>query len=204
MEELRQSLFSRLRKDNILFDEVVGEEHCVIPMGAEIPTLLLRDNVLPFGAAAGLVHPATGYQLTRSLQLSNTIASALSSSAGLGSAAAVRAAYETMWPRENRISWEIYRQGASVLMGFDRKSMQRFVSSFFALESSQWLGFMEGTLSSRHVLDAMWRVFRLASPRLQLSLISGGSRAGCRSLGQVLSHPRRAKRSPIGDVQHES
>lgn len=190
MSVMREALLARLRQLGISPSQILGEERCVIPMGAEIPAHLERPGIIPFGAAAGLVHPATGYQLTRALGLCDRVAKVLAERAEEGAEQAAEAAYSALWPREARACWELYRQGAGILSEFNRTSMQSFVSSFFSLESEHWLGFMEGKLSRLKILDAMWRVFRRADGRLRFRLISSGSRRGCRALSHVWSKPQ--------------
>lgn len=197
MGELRETLLARLAQLGIRPAEILGEERCVIPMGAEIPVSLERPGILPFGAAAGLVHPATGYQLTRALGLCDTIACVLRENAERGPTEAAEAAYSALWPYEERVAWELYRQGAGVISEFNRASMQSFVSSFFSLQSEHWLGFMEGKLTHLKILDAMWRVFKRADSRLRLGLIFGGSRRGCRALSHVWSIPQAPNKADL-------
>lgn len=201
MSELRDALWLRLKSQGIDPSAIVAEEQCVIPMGSDILHVLPRANVLPFGAAAGLVHPATGYQLGRALDLAEPVARTIFEASIEGPEAAARAAYQFIWSQEHRAAWELYRVGAEILMDFDRLQMQRFTEAFFGLPIARWLGFMEGRLSTLSILDSMWRVFRRSPGGLRLRLVAGGSRRGCRALSHVWSVPRMRQSMRTGEAR---
>ncbi|CAN0594832.1 unnamed protein product, partial [Laminaria digitata] len=69
---LKVCLQRRVDALGINVTEVLDEERCVIPMGGALPPGPQR--VVPFGAAAGMVHPATGYSLNRVLAIAPTLA----------------------------------------------------------------------------------------------------------------------------------
>lgn len=91
---------------------VVEEEWSYIPVGGPLP--LPDQPVVAFGAAAGLVHPATGYSLTRSLReapgMADAIAAALHEAPG---STAANAAWEALWSQERR------RQAAFHVFGME-------------------------------------------------------------------------------------
>lgn len=184
LELLRTRLFSRLRRMGISTEHILAEERCVIPMGVAIPNRLPRPRVLPFGAAAGLIHPATGYQLTRALHRSGELARDLARADAEGGSAhdLAKTGYARLWNDERRRAFEMYRLGAGILMDLDGRAMQRFVRAFFALEKQTWFRFMEGQLGAPEILDAMWKVFRNAPGGLRLKLLSRGTIRGCRAL----------------------
>ena len=61
--ECKDRLGARLSSQNVFIAEVLDEEFCYIPMGGGLPRR--GQRLVPIGAAAGLVHPATGYQAGR-------------------------------------------------------------------------------------------------------------------------------------------
>ena len=78
IEACRSRLETRLRQLDIHPLEVHEEENCFIPMGGPIPRIEeSRFACLPFGAAAGFVHPATGYSLLQSIRLAPAVADAI-------------------------------------------------------------------------------------------------------------------------------
>ena len=70
---LKRRLLKRLEFHGIEFalGSVREEEFCYIPMGGAMPTIPQR--VVGFGGAAGLVHPATGYMISRTMNLAGHI-----------------------------------------------------------------------------------------------------------------------------------
>lgn len=183
LSELRSRLHRRLESLGLSTAQTVSEERCIIPMGRDLPTSAFA--VLPFGAAAGMVHPATGYQLATCLNLSHQVGEAIFESRRLGTEAAGRAALSTMWPTERRRSWELYRWSASALTEMNQREMGDFSEAFFSVSTDSWFGFMQGTLSPNQILRVLARVFLHGSTRLKLRLLrsSGG---GGTSLGRIL------------------
>lgn len=62
----------------ILSEQVTNveeEESCLIPMGGELPKNPQR--VLGIGGTAGMVHPATGYMVSRMLGVAPTLADSI-------------------------------------------------------------------------------------------------------------------------------
>jgi lycopene epsilon-cyclase len=82
--------------------QVLDEEYSYIPVGGPMPR---GDQcVTAFGAAANLVHPATGYSITRMLEESgpfaDSIASGLVAQQPVSEAAAQ--VWDMLWPLEKR------------------------------------------------------------------------------------------------------
>ena len=73
------TVLERRLRDRLNRLGLVGEldvhERCVIPMDASLPDFATEG--ISFGAAAAMVHPATGYQLGASLSLAAPFAEAL-------------------------------------------------------------------------------------------------------------------------------
>ena len=82
--------------------EVHEQEWSYIPVGGPLP--LPDQPVAAFGAAAGLVHPATGYSITRSLREAPAMAAAVRQALAEqpSSAAAARWVWEALWTQERR------------------------------------------------------------------------------------------------------
>ena len=81
---------------------MVDEEYSYIPVGGPMP--LGNQSITAFGAAANLVHPATGYSIARMLHetgpLATTIADTLSRNSKVGECA--HDVWEQLWPQEKR------------------------------------------------------------------------------------------------------
>ena len=124
------------------YDDV---EYCYIPMGGPRPDD--RQRVVAFGAAAALVHPATGYQLCRALAAAGPVAAALGASlaARPGDAdAAAAAAYGALWNRQNSLQREFALFGGEFLMTLDAEALRGWFAGFFALPQPVWAGFLAG------------------------------------------------------------
>lgn len=181
--DLKRRLLLRLADNGTSIKSILGEEFCTIPMGQRIPGS--TEPTLAFGAAAGMVHPATGYQLSHALRAARPVADAIAENLSRGSEVASREALNVMWPEHRRQSWKLYRWSAAVLSDMNQEEMGSFVEAFFSLPTDQWLGFMEGTLRPRQIMRLLGGVFLHCSARLRLRLIrSSGSSA--MALGRLL------------------
>jgi lycopene cyclase-like protein len=172
LERLRRRLYSRLALLGVRVRAVLGVERCVIPMGGGLPER--RSATLPFGAAAGMVHPATGYQLARALRRAPLVAEAVASAARDASATAselAEAGLDALWPEAERRAFSLYHLGLRALLRFDAARTRDFVREFFRLPTPSWVGFMEGALSPTEVAGAMWRLFLRAPLPLRLELV---------------------------------
>lgn len=83
--------------------KVHDEEWSYIPVGGPLPNV--HQGVTAFGAAANLVHPATGYSIVRSLReapaLADSIAQVLQTPA-MSADMTAHAVWDALWPREKR------------------------------------------------------------------------------------------------------
>jgi lycopene cyclase-like protein len=147
------------------------EEHCVIPMNAPPPPRPAR--VLAFGAAAGAIHPATGYSVGWSATHAAPLAASLAASnrAGLAPAAAAAAAWDQLWPRDQQRTRTLYRKGAALLAQLSTADVSSFFSAFFAQPPAQWAGFMCRTLPVSGVLQAMLGTFLRAKLPVQAKMM---------------------------------
>lgn len=139
----RQRLDERLARLGVRVLDVLATEAVHFPMGTAVPR---PQRVVGAGAAAGLVHPATGYSVGASLRAAPRLAAAVASSLGRGAApeAAARAAWEALWPPAARRARAMHQYGLSALLRLDRSHGQRFFDAFFALPAEQWQGYLAG------------------------------------------------------------
>ena len=172
--ELARRLDRRLERLGIQRVAVLEEEFCTISMGG--PSPVLGQRTVGFGAAAGLVHPASGYSLARSLQHAPAVADALVAGLAESPAAASQAAWAALWPEDRRRSWELFRFGMDVLCSLDRDATGRFFDAFFDLPSERWAGFLSATLPPSGVSRAMAELFAHADIGTRLTLMGHGAR----------------------------
>lgn len=170
-DALEKRLSARLAARKICAGSVEEVERCLIPMNSPLP--LLDQRVVGFGAAASMVHPATGYQMATMLrtapELAETVAHALGGDAA-SPVEAARLAWETIWPRERLRAHKMWLFGLDCLLGLDAAGTREFFEAFFSLPEAQWQGYMSGTLGYAEIARAMWSLFRLAPMSLRVEL----------------------------------
>lgn len=148
--------------------EVESTERVWIPMGGALPEG--GQRVVGFGAAGGMVHPATGYSVARSLRSAPALAAALSSALGRPGASPALAARETwdaIWPAGARREHALYRFGMEVLLALDAPATRAFFDHFFRLPAPTWQGYLSGTLGDAGLAGAMTHFFARAPGELR-------------------------------------
>jgi lycopene beta-cyclase len=186
IDELESRLEARLVRMGLHVLAVHEEERCAIPMGLALPTK--TQPLVGFGAAAAMVHPATGYQLASALTLAPTVAKALADGLAEGSPAeASRLAWDAVWPVERARLWSLYRFGMDALCTFDLARTRIFFQSFFALEPCDWQRYLDATASPGELAAIMARLFWGAPLATQWRLLRHGLGAGRGTLWRAAS-----------------
>lgn len=164
--------------------EQVSEEHCLFPMNPLVPP---AQNVLAYGAAASMVHPASGYMVGLALryapELAATIATSLQTASeprAIGGSSA--AAWQHLWPQDARYRQQLYRFGLEALLTMDSPQTQAFFKAFFAIPEPDWQGYLSNHLSTAGILRAMTQVFVRAPWRVRGKLV----RAALQQPGMLL------------------
>lgn len=170
---LKSRLAARREALGLRAARTLSVEKCVLPLGLGFPTTPLP--LLPYGAAAGMVHPSTGYQLAHALRKAPLLAQSLAQSKHLPRAQRLEAARAELWPTPDKRAYQIYHAGLQVLLRLDPQETHRFFSSFFSLPRPLWLGFMTGRLPPSQIATAMWRIFTHAPPSLKKELLWQGA-----------------------------
>ena len=186
-ETLEQRLRLRLRSLGIEPRDVRERELCWIPMGGALPE---RGRTLGFGGAAGMVHPATGYQLTRALDTAPQLAAAVARELDDGGdpARAAEAGWETLWPADRRHRRDLFHFGMELLLRLDPAKLPEFFEIFFDLSDADWQGYWNDRLSAGELATVMGRVFRRSSPAIRAAMIrTAASATGVRLGGTLLS-----------------
>jgi lycopene cyclase-like protein len=155
----------------------VGEpraiERCTIPMDAPVPRP--RPATVHFGAAAGMVHPATGYLVPRVLRTGPALADALV--VGLsrsGPAEAARLAFGAIWPADALRRNRLYRYGASAVARFGAGDTRAFFRAFFGMPAAFRIGYLGDRLSTATLVAGMADLFRRLPLRVRLRLLASG------------------------------
>ena len=161
MENLKERLEKRLSYRNISITSMQHEElGLFLPMNMPIPDF--KQQVLGYGGAASMVHPASGYLIGNVLRRAPLVAKAISTAMHdkkLSTYNIARKGWESLWPKELIRKKSIYQFGLEKLMRFDEKLLREFFGSFFELPKTQWYGFLTDTLSLREIVYAMCIMF---------------------------------------------
>lgn len=163
---LRERLDRRLLRRGHDPAETIETERVMIPMGGSLPEVSPRRGVLPFGAAACMVHPATGYMIGRTLyaapRLAESVAQALEAGSESSGARAVREGWRAIWPEERRRTRRLLTFGMEALVSMDGPSTASFFDAFFSLSQRDWRDYLSGTASPGRTARIMWRLFEHA------------------------------------------
>jgi lycopene beta-cyclase len=162
------------RHPDDLLAEAVRTEYVRIPMGGSRP----GDDqpIVAFGAAAGYVHPATGFSIATSLRaaprVADAIGVALSStrSTAAGDSAVVSRA---VWPPGMRRTRVLHDYGLELLLRLTDDEVRAFFGRFFDLPLDAWVSYLRIDTSPAEVAGVMTRLFGSSSWSLRRRLVSG-------------------------------
>lgn len=181
IDRLRARLYARLERLGL--GEVAWiagtEEHCYIPMGALPPAA--AGSVIPLGAAAGWVHPASGYLLGHGIGWARDAARV----AATGAAAAE--VWQAAWPADRRRMWALYRFGLELLLRCDHAQTSAFFEEFFQLPKDRVQAYLTASGSANELASTMWMLFHQGSWRLRRLLAAAGLRPEAVRLMRELS-----------------
>ena len=160
---LRDRLHRRLALRGVGVEEVQHEEFCLFPMNMPLPRL--DQQLLAFGGAASLVHPASGYMVGTLLRRAPAFAQAIADALQRPDADALSLAKDSwlaLWPLELQRKHALYRFGLEKLMRYPEAQLRQFFGTFFTLPREQWYGFLSNTLPLPQLIGAMVRLFVVA------------------------------------------
>lgn len=188
MSALRGRLEARLTSLGLGGSKPIGQEHCSIAMGLGLPAPV--QSLVPFGAAAGMVHPASGYLMAHVLRKAAPVAESILDGLDKGGVDdALAAGNATLWPRAHRRIWEIYGFGLEALVGMNASEVNRFFDSFFRLSVEEWSGFLGGDLSPARLGAVMTNLFRGLPASVRWHLVRTGLLAGVAPLARSVLQP---------------
>lgn len=153
---LQDRLHARLAHLGVEVLEVLDEERCLIPMDLPLPT---RSRTLAVGSAAGWVHPATGYHLSRALIQVEHVADAIAAGLQISPQQATRLAWRAIWPAPHRRTRALHDMGLQQLLTFNAADTRRFFDVFFSIPTGDRRDYLDATASPSAVARAMSRVF---------------------------------------------
>ena len=128
-------------------------------------------GVLGFGAAAPLIHPATGFSVAASLQLAPRVADSLAEHLPDHPDRALAAARDTVWPPAAKAIHRIRQIGLEALLRMPAGEVPRFFETFFALPDADRWAYLTGRDDVGGTLAAMAHLFRESDWRLRRHLV---------------------------------
>lgn len=149
LSELRARLHTHLEPGT-------REERVRFPLDAP------RAKDRAFGAAAGFIHPATGYSVATSLVLAPEVASAVK---------AGEDPEHVIWSRNARIVHALRRRGLEALLRMNADETRDFFELFFQLDVELQRAYLSGREDVGGTVAAMTALFRRAPWRLRVTLM---------------------------------
>lgn len=177
---LQQRLHDRLAARGIAIPDDAPTEQ----VGFVVDTPLTRGSgpVVTFGAAAPLIHPATGYSLAAALRLADPLVHAIAD--GLPDAmAAAEAGRQVVWPRQARLIHHLRRRGLEAMLALPPQGVIDFFELFFSLPPGHQRAYLSDRDDARAVTAAMVAVFLAADGPLRRHLIRWGGMPFGRHVG---------------------
>jgi lycopene beta-cyclase len=153
---LQQALTERLLPYGITID---GKETERVRFPLDVPRPR-RNPVLPFGAAAGFVHPAAGYSVGEAFRLAPRIAAAI---------AAGEDPWRALWPRRAKLVHFLRHCGLETLLSLSAADTRQFFELFFDLPPDAQRGYLSGRDDPGATMAAMLTIFRHSPGRVRLA-----------------------------------
>ncbi|CAN8301625.1 unnamed protein product [Cochlearia groenlandica] len=175
---LKKKLMLRLDTLGIRILKTYEEEWSYIPVGGSLPNT--EQKSLAFGAAASMVHPATGYSVVRSLSEAPKYASVIADILKQESTSfpkhinnnISRQAWDTLWPQERKRQRAFFLFGLALIVQFDIQGIRSFFRAFFRVPKWMWQGFLGSTLTSGDLVLFAFYMFIIAPNNLRKGLIN--------------------------------
>ncbi|WIA23453.1 hypothetical protein OEZ85_000204 [Tetradesmus obliquus] len=169
---LKRRLERRLAAMNVKVNKVHEEEWSYIPVGGPLP--VGDQPCTAFGAAANLVHPATGFSVSRSLRQAPEFAAAAAAALAAGGSVqqVSSAVWQQLWSKERRQQAAFHVFGMELLTQLDLAATNDFFKTFFALPNYYWRGFLGSNLSSVQLLVFAFLTFLYAPVGIKAKLVS--------------------------------
>jgi len=129
-----------------------------------------RGQVVPFGVAAAVVHPATGFSVATSIQLAPPVAESIKTGLENGPVEAARAANRRIWTPRAKSAHVLRQQGLRALRSLPPGDLPRFFELFFTLPEERQRAFTSGREDLRGLTATMAEIFRHAPWKVRAHL----------------------------------
>jgi lycopene beta-cyclase len=165
---LRDRLLARLAAHGVVPAADARAEKVRFPV--DTPRHTTR-GVLGFGAAAPLVHPATGFSVATALRLAPAVAEAIARGLPAGPGAALAAARAVVWPRGAAAVHRFRRIGLEALLRMPPAEVPGFFETFFGLPERHRWAYLTARSDLRATAATMGALFARADGRLRRRLV---------------------------------
>ena len=141
-------------------------------MGGSLPARTTR--VVGFGAAAGFVHPVTGYSVAASLRAATRVANEIVQQLSRGTTGTdlSLAVWGAVWPKHLVRARGWHDMGLAVLSALPPRLIGGFFDAFFELPQAQWSAYLRIDTEPAEVRAAMLGVFRRVDMATRLALVA--------------------------------
>ena len=178
--ELRDRLHARMAARGldpaVLTRSEEAEADVVERVAFVVDTPLTRGHgrLVPFGAAAPMIHPATGYSLAATLRTAPTLAEAILAHLPGDGTDAAAAARRALWPPSARLVHHLRRRGLEVLLALPPDGVPGFFELFFGLPDHHRRAYLSEREDAPAVMGAMAALFAAADGPLRRHLLRWG------------------------------
>ncbi|NTY02173.1 lycopene cyclase family protein [Deinococcus sp. JMULE3] len=206
---LRARLHERLRAQGTPPGEILHEEWVAFPMNAAAPD---PHGPLAFGAAGGMVHPISGFQVAGALHRAPHVADAASAALRAGRDPHA-AAWAALWPPERRAAREVHLLGVQALLNLPPDQLAGFFRAFFALPPAAWHAFLDPDTPPGALARTMLRLFAALPGRTRLPLaraalatpgVSGRALRSAMNAPTASAHPHPAPARQAGGMSDDT
>lgn len=156
LDLLQRRLVQRLERMGISNYKIIDTERCSFVMNA---APVVEGPIFAIGAAAGWVHPATGYQVVRAFAQAEQIAHALVQYLGNRHAGSRAKVWRAIWPTSHRRTRALHDLGLDLLLSMRPTDTVAFFQRFFAIPQAHWSAYLDATAAPSAIALAMARVF---------------------------------------------
>ncbi|HTY26944.1 MAG TPA: lycopene cyclase family protein [Mycobacterium sp.] len=165
---LRRRLYARLAHHGITAPKEARTEK--VSFRVDHPRHAGR-GVLGFGAAAPLIHPASGFSVAASLHLAPLVAASFAEHLPEHPERALAAAQETVWPPAAKVIHRVRQIGLEALLRMPAAEVPTFFEQFFSLPDAHRWAYLTGRDDVSGTVAAMASLFRTSNWRMRRHLV---------------------------------
>lgn len=165
---LQRRLHARLAHHGIVAPVEVRVEKVAFPLDRPLHR---GRYAVGFGAAAPMVHPASGFSVAAALTRAPGLAEALARHLPADPEAARRAAHRVVWPAQARAVRLFRRVGLEALLAMPPQQVPEFFEAFFDLPPAARWAYLTGDADLAGAVGTMSTLFRRSSGAIRRRLL---------------------------------